>query len=531
MKNARWGAKMTDKDDIIGDGIRGEEELLDFEFDELSESSSEKNTGSSTSDEEILDLVDIAGPGMAAGDLEADEIKGTPGEDEKFEEEAGIEEDPDLITALEDLESPDIDMFKSEEAGEVSESSEIASLLELGEDGDDQAGDEEEPGPGMEQFEGIPEEDASSIFDLDSALKELESPETDNAEPEEGVAEDSETDEIASLFEDEDIIDDREDMEEEPKLDLDELNQVSESEATEGLESELDSAFEELGLSDNDILEMEDDDDVATDDIIDFLSEEEDLDDLEAIEEEPDLGIEEIDQIVDEDSTQVVEPQLEAFVDERALSEDDSSKVEGLEKTEPDDIAMLLDEEEIFDEQEGLEEKAELGLDDLDQLSDEDMTQSLEPDFDGMVTGVKPTEDMASAVELKESDLVSAFGDTSMGVTSVKPEEISEVEKLGGALPEGDGLEEFGADISPELPSEDFSEVSKRPAQRLESDTGYPEEHEAGSISEERLEAIVTKVVEDVLEKVATETMEKVAEKVITKAIEALKGSLESSKF
>jgi len=48
-------------------------------------------------------------------------------------------------------------------------------------------------------------------------------------------------------------------------------------------------------------------------------------------------------------------------------------------------------------------------------------------------------------------------------------------------------------------------------------------------ISEEKIEAIVRKVVEDVVERVARETMANVAEKVIKEAIEALKESLESA--
>lgn len=45
-------------------------------------------------------------------------------------------------------------------------------------------------------------------------------------------------------------------------------------------------------------------------------------------------------------------------------------------------------------------------------------------------------------------------------------------------------------------------------------------------ISEEKLEAIVTKVVQDVVERVARETMASVADRVISEAIESLKMSL-----
>jgi hypothetical protein len=46
-------------------------------------------------------------------------------------------------------------------------------------------------------------------------------------------------------------------------------------------------------------------------------------------------------------------------------------------------------------------------------------------------------------------------------------------------------------------------------------------------ISQERIEAIITRVVEDVVERVARETMARVADKVIKEAIEELRESLE----
>ena len=48
-------------------------------------------------------------------------------------------------------------------------------------------------------------------------------------------------------------------------------------------------------------------------------------------------------------------------------------------------------------------------------------------------------------------------------------------------------------------------------------------------ISEEKIEAIVTRVVQDVVERVTRETVANVAEKVITEAIDALKQSLENA--
>jgi hypothetical protein len=55
----------------------------------------------------------------------------------------------------------------------------------------------------------------------------------------------------------------------------------------------------------------------------------------------------------------------------------------------------------------------------------------------------------------------------------------------------------------------------------------HPPVKEMPAISEEKIEAIVKKVVEDVVERVARETMANVAERVIREAIESLKQSLE----
>jgi polygalacturonase len=54
------------------------------------------------------------------------------------------------------------------------------------------------------------------------------------------------------------------------------------------------------------------------------------------------------------------------------------------------------------------------------------------------------------------------------------------------------------------------------------------EKVEPAGLSEERIEALITKTVEDVVERVVRETMVTVAEKVIKEAIDALKQTLES---
>ncbi len=94
------------------------------------------------------------------------------------------------------------------------------------------------------------------------------------------------------------------------------------------------------------------------------------------------------------------------------------------------------------------------------------------------------------------------------------PEE--EIIELTNIVAEEDG-EKGGEDSS----LDDFEKM-------LEEEPSVKKEAEEPlGISEEKIEAIITKVVGEVVERVARETMTKVAEKVINEAIEDLKKSLE----
>jgi len=94
------------------------------------------------------------------------------------------------------------------------------------------------------------------------------------------------------------------------------------------------------------------------------------------------------------------------------------------------------------------------------------------------------------------------------------PEE--EIIELTNIVAEGD-VEKGGKDSS----LDDFEKMlEEKPSEKKEAE-------EPLGISEEKVEAIITKVVGDVVERVTRETMTKVAEKVISKAIEDLKQSLE----
>ena len=116
-----------------------------------------------------------------------------------------------------------------------------------------------------------------------------------------------------------------------------------------------------------------------------------------------------------------------------------------------------------------------------------------------------------------------------------KPEEAALVEeKESEAEPEPSPLEkkleEPVLDIPPAAPSVDLSEPEA--VEQIPPETEVPpistEADVLAGMSEERVEAIITKVVQESVERVARETMVTVAEKLITEAIDALKQSLEA---
>ncbi len=99
---------------------------------------------------------------------------------------------------------------------------------------------------------------------------------------------------------------------------------------------------------------------------------------------------------------------------------------------------------------------------------------------------------------------------------SITPTPEEEIIELTNIVTEEDG-EKGGEDSS----LDDFEKMlEEEPSEKKEAE-------EPLGISEERIEAIITKVVGDVVERVTRETMTKVAEKVINEAIEDLKQSLE----
>jgi len=251
-----------------------------------------------------------------------------------------------------------------------------------------------------------------------------------------------------------------------------------------------------------------------------------------------------------------------------------------------DEIARLFDEGSILTADASADEAFDTDAIDLDQLPEVELPESLESELKEMAT-----EEQEVELELMEGELDVALGEESaelrdapeMGLREgevvleemeadlteapiefeedleedVVRDEVEEVafEDLGAALggeaiefeeapeviPTQEGAAEVGAtqEVAGEIdefqvPTEVGMEeelTEEGLSAEAEVDTGMgavaPGEIAYPGITEERLEAMITKVVEEVVERVAREAMVSVAERLITGAIEALKKSQE----
>jgi hypothetical protein len=194
------------------------------------------------------------------------------------------------------------------------------------------------------------------------------------------------------------------------------------------------------------------------------------------------------------------------------------------EDSESDTIARFLDGEESFEKELSSEEEAAFASIESDQPSEADSSQVVEMQLDAALESLEASEKDDFEAEILDEDLerVSDAESLDEADLDMNGSEESEVSELV--------LEEPGMDIAPEIPHEDLSSVPETMEEELapEDVAVSPPGEGVIDISEERIEAIITRVVQDVVEKVARETMTTVAEKLITEAIDTLKESLES---
>ncbi len=209
----RRGTAMKNEDEFFEDGEKLDEELLDFEFDDLPEESFEEISGELSSDEGIIELVDVVEEGEALEDLESDEIALDLDADKFIGEEIGDEVlDSRLAASLEALESdeePELDLELDdtdlEGLAEVeSEDEAVFELEDLAEPDELEEGLEveidditreptEEPGDALDLETLSETEDTEE--DLDFDLEALAEAEASEEEPGEEM-EEEETEEL-----------------------------------------------------------------------------------------------------------------------------------------------------------------------------------------------------------------------------------------------------------------------------------------------------------------------------------------------
>jgi len=202
------------------------------------------------------------------------------------------------------------------------------------------------------------------------------------------------------------------------------------------------------------------------------------------------------------------------------------------------DIDIASDDGEPGEEIIELMELVEKGDKDL-KSSDEEETLSYDEDDQPTREIMAGRKAPAKEVPLSETDIALANISLESDISLLQEDESA------GDKAEASVEDEIEKMLKEET-DQSLNETIRRPipssqASRPVKKTG-PEETEALSkvkpitrppvkeipaISEEKIEAIVKKVVEDVVEKVARETMTSVAERVIREAIDSLKQSLE----
>lgn len=185
----------------------------------------------------------------------------------------------------------------------------------------------------------------------------------------------------------------------------------------------------------------------------------------------------------------------ELFEDDKIIELVDVVRKGDKDKLEPDDLGLLLDEDEISEKDMFIEESAGRDSFELPDALEEASEQDLESNLD-------------------ERDAI--------------PDDIFDSPDFDFELPED--LGKPGADTPPEFPRNESTEMTAGPEGEVEPETPEPAATAAKllPISPERLEGIITEAVREVVERVTRETVAEVSEKVIKEAIESLKQSLEA---
>ncbi|MCK5724587.1 MAG: hypothetical protein KAI84_18780 [Gammaproteobacteria bacterium] len=275
---------MKKNKDIFENGKKGEEDLLDFEFDDLSKEDVEAASGGSTEDEEIIELDDIVEKGELVEDPGSEDITRVLDEEEianesevtevmsdseaselaqAKEEEMLDDFEADLDAEFEKLETSEFDIVEAEEKAQSFEPEETIRLPEGDESFLKALGAESQSDLGSDELAQALEEEISEDFevDLDEEVKELGTFELGAVESAE-LAEDSESAEIAKLLDGEDAVEENVSTDEGTELTSAESGQPPDGDSSQVVEMQLGAALESLeesekGESDLELMESD----------------------------------------------------------------------------------------------------------------------------------------------------------------------------------------------------------------------------------------------------------------------------------
>jgi hypothetical protein len=373
---------MGNNDEIFEDGKKGEEELLDFDFDDLSEEDLDEAGGDSSSDEEILELVDIIEPGDIAEDSESGELAGLFDDAEESEKDSSVAEASDLF------------------------SDEFAQTIKA-------------------------EKPDSLEADLDAALDGLESSEINIVDEEEST-DDSDIDDITQLLDDDEAFGEDAITEEDLALDSGELERALEEKPSEGLEADLDAALEGMEAEEPDTVEAAE---AFEPDELEAL-----LDDEVFGEEGPS---DELDDALKTEVPEISEADLDSALE--GLEEVDEEIVEAdemAEEPESDELSQFLEEEGGLEAPEVTEEELDLGPGELEEALEDELSEDLESDFDSSLEELEPSELRAAESEIEEIEPEGLLDEVALEEAPAEPEAPLEI---ASELPQEDLIEDMTA--------------------------------------------------------------------------------------
>lgn len=397
------GYTMKKNEELFEVANKDDDELLDFEFDELSEDDLEAASEDTVMDEEIIELDDIVETGEYAEGSESEEITKVLDEEVMKEKAESAETDSDAAsveldkpsesdtdTGLAAMDSTDMDISDTGHMAKRSESDEIASLL------DGEAADEEAERTEVISDLGSGDLDASDDFsaEIEAEFEGLDSDEGDLLESAK-FDDDSEFEETLKLPEEEDITDKAPTAEAESDLSVGDLDEPMETDASKDLSDALEAEFEGLETSEIDMLasEVSDQGDEA-DEISRLLQADDAPEGQESAEAEEDFTADETEQPKGADSSQVVEMQLDA-----ALESLEAGETPGPEFESPESEASRVPEAESLDE----------SIFESERLEEAEISEALTLDDGGAdAAPILPPDDLSEGLETPDEQQAGA---------------------------------------------------------------------------------------------------------------------------